>query len=84
MPDKKPRRSGAKSLARLLPKRTCRLPSSPAETMRERGLDIGGKPPMKRRAEPLVSASGGRHEIAEKPAGRGLGTFFELSAFCAR
>ena len=65
MPDKKPRRSGAKLVDRLLPK-DLPPPSSPAENHHD-GLSIGGKPPRKRRAEPLVSVSGGRHEIEEKP-----------------
>jgi hypothetical protein len=61
MPDKKPRRSGAKldDCHESLPP-----PSSPAEnhTMAQHG----GKR-RKRRAEPLVSVSGGRHEIEERP-----------------
>ena len=57
--------------ARLIPKGTCRLPPSPAEndTM-ETGSSIGGKPLTKRRAEPLVSVSEGRHEKAPPKRGK--------------
>ena len=31
------------------------------------GLNIGGKPPTKRRAEPMVSVSDGQHNLTKKP-----------------
>jgi hypothetical protein len=79
MPDKKPRRSGAKldDCHESLPP-----PSSPAEnhTMAQH----------RRQAEETPSRAVGfcvgrpTRDRRETPAGRGLGTFFELSAFCAR
>jgi DNA-binding transcriptional regulator YiaG len=68
-PQKKPRRSGAKSLATFPKELAAKRPSpstSPEESTTKEGSGIGGKPPMKRRAAKLVSMSNIRQEPTER------------------
>ena len=61
-PKQKPRREAGLSCCSLTSRKGLAASVEPSREPHDgNGLSIGGKPPRKRRAEPLVSMSGGRH-----------------------